>query len=340
FHSLLVITVSFLPVFALQGQAGRLFKPLAYTKTFAMAASAFIAVTVIPILMGLFIRGKILPERRNPVNRLSIWLYMPFIRFALRHKFFSMLAAFSLLALTWAPWTRIGSEFMPPLREGDILYMPTTVPGLSVTEARRTLQIQDQLLKQFPEVRTVLGKIGRSTTPTDPAPLSMVETHISLRPEEDWPKRLIAKGYLRDLSLRMLSDLRKGGFLAESTDSLDPQTIAEQVEEKARWELNQETREELMLALEESMPRMQQSFEEHRERARKRGDSLPSRFDEQDLEERWAVEILRHAMSRIAAHEPERITRRLPESLVEILASQGGLEASRKDAASAFLINR
>ncbi len=340
FHSLLVITVSFLPVFALQGQAGRLFKPLAFTKTFAMASSAFIAVTVIPILMGLFIRGKIQPEEKNPVSRFSNWLYMPFIRFALKHKFFSMLVAFSLLGLTWVPWTKIGSEFMPPLREGDILYMPTTVPGLSVTEARRTLQIQDQLLKQFPEVRTVLGKVGRSTTPTDPAPLSMVETHVSLRPEEDWPRRLIAKGYLRGLGLRMLSDLRKGGFLADSADSLDPQTIAEQAGEKTRWERNQQTREELMLALQESMPRMRQSFEAHREQARKRGDSLPSRFDEQDLEERWAVEILRHAMNGIAARIPDRITRQLPEDLVEVLASQGGVEASRQEAASAFLIGR
>ena len=150
-----------------------------------------------PPLMGFLVRGRLPKEDTNPVNRVCIWLYMPFIRFALRHKLASMLFAFGLLALTWVPWSKTGSEFMPPLREGDILYMPTTVPGLSSTEARRTLQIQDQLLAQFPEVRVVLGKIGRFNTPTDPAPLSMVETHASLRPEEDWPKRLLAKGYLQ-----------------------------------------------------------------------------------------------------------------------------------------------
>ncbi len=185
FVALLVVTVSFVPVFALEGQAGRLFKPLAFTKTIAMAAPALIAVTVIPILAGYFVRGRIPAETKNPLNRFMIWIYMPIIRFTLRHKLFSMGVAFSLLALTAVPWSKIGSEFMPTLREGDILYMPTTVPGLSVTEARRTLQTQDRVLVQFPEVRTVLGKIGRSTSPTDPAPLSMVETHIWLRPEED-----------------------------------------------------------------------------------------------------------------------------------------------------------
>lgn len=337
FHSLLVITVSFLPVFALHGQAGRLFKPLAFTKTFAMASSAFLAVTVIPILMGLFIRGKIQPEDKNPVNRLSIWVYMPFIRFALRHKFVSMLAAFSVLALTWAPWTKIGSEFMPPLREGDILYMPTSLPGLSVTEARRTIQVQDQLLNQFPEVRTVLGKIGRSTSPTDPAPLNMVETHVSLRPEEDWPRRLIAKGALKKLGLRMMDDLRTGGFLAGGPG---PEAIAEQAEGTARWELNRRTREELIEALRESMPRMRKSLETHREQVRERGQAPESRFDEQDLEERWANGILKHSLNRITPRIPERIERRLPADLVEVLATQGGLRADRKEEALSFLSER
>ncbi len=337
FHSLLVITVSFLPVFALQGQAGRLFKPLAFTKTFAMASSAFIAVTVIPILMGLFIRGKIQPEEKNPVSRFSNWLYMPFIRFALKHKFFSMLIAFSLLGLTWVPWTKIGSEFMPPLREGDILYMPTTLPGLSVTEARRSLQIQDHLLKQFPEVRTVLGKVGRSTTPTDPAPLSMVETHVSLHPEEDWPRRLIAKGSLAKLGIRMLADLRTGGFLS---DQADVETVAEQVESMTRWELDQRTREELMQALAQGLPRMRERLEEHRKQAVARGEATQSRFDEQDLEERWAVEILKHAMRRIGPRIPDRVSRQLPKDLVEVLASQGGLDADRAEAAGAYLADR
>lgn len=143
FVALLVITLSFMPVFALEGQAGRLFKPLAFTKTFAMAAGALIAVTVIPTLMGFFVRGRTPTEERNPVNRFCIWLYLPFIRFALRHKIVSMLAAVLLLLVTIVPWTKLGSEFMPPLREGDVLSMPTTLPGISITEARRTLQIQE-----------------------------------------------------------------------------------------------------------------------------------------------------------------------------------------------------
>ena len=138
---------------------------------------------------------------------------MPFIRFALRHKVLSIGIAVALLAITIIPWTKIGSEFMPPLREGDILFMPTTVPGISVTEARRTLQMQDALLAQFPEVKVVLGKIGRSTTPTDPAPLAMVETHASLRPEEDWPRRLIEKGYLKPLAYLRAQTIRKAPFL-------------------------------------------------------------------------------------------------------------------------------
>lgn len=340
FIALLAVTIAFLPVFTLQGQSGRLFKPLAYTKTFAMAASAFISVTVIPIMMGYFVRGRILPEARNPLNRFMVRAYMPFVRFALRHKLISMTIAVGLLALTWVPWTKIGSEFMPPLREGDILYMPTTLPGLSVTEARRTLQIQDQLLKQFPEVTVVLGKIGRSTTPTDPAPLNMVETHASLRPEEDWPHRLIEKGYLKGLALRMLEELRAGGFLTGSAEAPAPETIAEQAEGMSRWELNRQTRVELMQALRQGLPRLKEGLEEHRERIIARGEAPPPRFDEQELQERWAADLLRRRMEEIRPRLPGRIVRQLPEDLVEVLASQGGLEADRREAALAYLTER
>lgn len=215
FFSLLVITVSFVPVFALQQQAGRLFKPLAFTKTFAMASSAVLAVILMPILMGFFIRGKVHPESENPLSRLMIWIYLPFLRFALKYRKTCIAIAIALLAFSWLPYSRFGSEFMPPIREGDILFMPTTVPGLSSTEARRTLQIQDRLLAEFPEVETVLGKIGRADTPLDPAPLSMVETHVSLRPENEWPERIIEKGYLKEIALRMLEDLKSMGFVVD-----------------------------------------------------------------------------------------------------------------------------
>ncbi|MBI4563995.1 MAG: efflux RND transporter permease subunit [Planctomycetes bacterium] len=215
FFSLLIITVSFLPVFALEEQAGRLFKPLAYTKTFAMAASALVAITLIPVCMGLFIRGTIHPESKNPLNRFLIWIYLPVIRGALKHKVASILIAVALLGVSFLPMMRLGSEFMPPINEGDILYMPTTVPGISDEEARRTLQIQDKLLKQFPEVDVVLGKIGRSDTSTDPAPLSMVETHVSLKPEEEWPERIIDKSYLFPFAMRAIGDLRERGLMEE-----------------------------------------------------------------------------------------------------------------------------
>ncbi len=260
FVALLVVTVSFLPVFVLQGQAGRLFKPLAFTKSFAMGAAAFIAVTVIPVLMGFFVHGKIRPEDKNPVNRLVIWLYMPFIRFALRFKFAGMAIAFGLLAVTFVPWSKLGSEFMPPLHEGDILYMPTTLPGLSATEARRSLQIQDQLVAQFPEVRTVLGKMGRFDTPTDPAPLNMAETHIALRPEEDWPKRLIAKGYLKQRARSMLTELENAKFLTETGQKLDKEKIAQQAEGMSRAELTTATRMELVTALNRGLDRLREDL--------------------------------------------------------------------------------
>jgi len=333
FVALLVITVSFLPVFALEGQAGRLFKPLAFTKTFAMAAGAVIAVTVIPSLMGFFVRGKTPTEDRNPVNRFCIRLYLPMIRFALRHKLLSMGVAASLLALTAVPWTKIGSEFMPPLREGDVLFMPTTLPGISVTEARRTLQIQDQLLMQFPEVKVVLGKIGRSTTPTDPAPLSMVETHATLRPEEDWPKRLIDKGHLSDLAATMLSELQSSGFLTNTGTELDAVTIADQVEAITRPGINRQTRQELVAAMNAGMAQWREGLEEHRETARQRGAPVRSRFSEEELEEEWAGDLLQREMAQIRLELPSRIVERLPQNLVDILESEGGISPGRKVAA-------
>jgi Cu(I)/Ag(I) efflux system membrane protein CusA/SilA len=225
FYSLLIITLSFLPVFTLQAQEGRLFKPLAFTKTYAMAASAILAITVVPVLMGYFIRGRILPERKNPVNRLLIWLYRPVIEWVLNHKIATIVIAGLALFVTIFPFQsqvvahfsdspksivyktlvkvdelfpleKIGSEFMPPLYEGDLLYMPTTLPGISITKAKEVLQQTDRIIKSFPEVHHVLGKIGRAETATDPAPLSMLETTIMLKPESEWrpgmtPQKLI-----------------------------------------------------------------------------------------------------------------------------------------------------
>ena len=186
FFSLLIITVSFLPVFTLEAQEGRMFKPLAYTKTFAMAGAAFLSVTLVPVLMLLFVRGKILPERKNPINRLLIWLYRPLIAWVLRWKKLTLLIALAAMALTVVPATRIGSEFMPVLDEGTILYMPATLPSISVTKAGELLQIQDRILKSFPEVASVFGKAGRASTATDPAPLEMAETVINLKPKSEW----------------------------------------------------------------------------------------------------------------------------------------------------------
>ncbi|MBF0272676.1 MAG: efflux RND transporter permease subunit [Magnetococcales bacterium] len=186
FFSLLVITVSFLPVFTLEDQEGRLFKPLAYTKTFAMAGAAFLSVTLVPVLMLLFVRGRILPEHKNPINRLLIWLYRPIIRLVLRFKIVFILLAIGTLVITIAPAQRIGSEFMPALNEGTLLYMPTTLPGLSMTKAEELLQTQDKIIKSFPEVASVLGKAGRAATATDPAPTEMFETVINLKPENEW----------------------------------------------------------------------------------------------------------------------------------------------------------
>src|SRR5881296_3704020 len=188
FFALLVITVSFVPVFSLTAQEGRLFRPLAFTKTFAMFFAAFLGVTLVPVLMTLLIRGKITPEEKNPVNRFLIRAYQPFADFVLRYRWFTLAAALVLLLITIFPYKRLGSEFMPPLNEGTLLYMPTAVPGMSITEATKILQIQDRQLKKVPEAVTVFGKAGQADTPTDPAPLSMFETVVTLKPPNEWRK--------------------------------------------------------------------------------------------------------------------------------------------------------
>jgi Cu(I)/Ag(I) efflux system membrane protein CusA/SilA len=213
FYSLLVITVSFLPVFTLQEQEGRLFKPLAFTKTYSMAAAALLSITLAPVLMGWFIRGKIPKEGKNPLNRFLIWLYRPVVDFVIKRRWAVILGAGAIIVWVFLPWNwivtqtlppgkiqsaalaagklfpyqNIGSEFMPPLYEGDLLYMPTTFPGISTTKARELIQVTDRLIKSFPEVETVFGKAGRADTATDPAPMDMIETTIRLKPESEWP---------------------------------------------------------------------------------------------------------------------------------------------------------
>jgi len=186
FFTLLVITVSFMPVFTLQAQEGRLFRPLAFTKTYAMAASSIVAVTIIPVLMYWFVRGKIHSEERHPVSRLLRALYTPVLKAVLRFRWVVIALAIALVASIWLPMKRIGSEFMPPLWEGDLLYMPTTFPGISITKAKELLQQTDKLIATVPEVESVLGKIGRADTATDPAPLSMLETTIVLKDPAEW----------------------------------------------------------------------------------------------------------------------------------------------------------
>ena len=199
FYSLLIITLSFLPVFTLQAQEGRLFKPLAFTKTYSMAASALLAITIVPVLMGYFIRGKIMPEHKNPVNRLLLWMYHPFIHGVLRFKWTTLLTAAALLVVSLYPLSRLGSEFMPPLNEGDLLYMPTTDPGISITKAKELLQQTDKIIKSFPEVATVFGKIGRAESSTDAAPLSMIETTIQLKPEDEWRPGMTSDRLIREM---------------------------------------------------------------------------------------------------------------------------------------------
>lgn len=186
FFSLLIITVSFVPIFTLEAQEGKLFAPLAYTKTYAMAAAAILAITLVPVLMGYFIRGRFIPEYNNPLNRLLIWLYRPVLSMALRFPKTVVLSAVIVTLSSVIPMSNIGSEFMPTLDEGDLMYMPTTYPGISIAEARQILQQTNKLIKTIPEVDTVFGKVGRSDTATDPAPLSMIETLIRLKPKSQW----------------------------------------------------------------------------------------------------------------------------------------------------------
>ena len=200
FYSLLIITLSFAPIFALQAQEGRLFKPLAFTKTYTMAAAALLAITFVPVVTGYLVRGRLLPERRNPLSRLLVFLYRPVIRAAIRVRWLTIGVAVIALSATWYPLQRIGSEFMPPLYEGDLLYMPTTDPGISITKARQLLQQTDKIIRSFPEVERVFGKVGRAETATDPAPLSMIETTIMLRPEADWRPGMTREGLVEALN--------------------------------------------------------------------------------------------------------------------------------------------
>jgi len=186
FYSLLVITVSFLPVFTLEQQEGRLFKPLAYTKTYSMAAAAILAVTIVPVLLGFFVRGKMRSEEQNPITKYLTKLYHPIVDFVMKQRWLVLGIALIVMVITYFPYSKLGSEFMPPLYEGDLLYMPTTLPGVSVTKAKEILQQTDRIIKTFPEVKTVFGKIGRAETATDPAPLSMIETTIQLKPRDQW----------------------------------------------------------------------------------------------------------------------------------------------------------
>ncbi len=187
FFSLLVITVSFLPIFTMQAQEGRLFKPLAFTATYSMAAVALLAITMVPVMMGYFIRGKISDEHKNPINRFLHRVHKPVFNIAIKWRWLTLMIAVLLLVLTIYPLSKLGSEFMPPLDEGDILYMPTTFPGISITKAKELLQQTDKILRTFPEVHHVFGKAGRAETATDPAPLSMMETIVRLKPKEEWP---------------------------------------------------------------------------------------------------------------------------------------------------------
>ncbi len=199
FFSLLIITVSFLPVFTLEAQEGRLFAPLAFTKTFAMAGAALLSVTLVPVLMLLFIRGRILPEAKNPVNRMLIALYRPIIALVMRGKIATIAVAVAVLAVSIWPATRLGSEFMPTLNEGTLFYMPTGLPSMSVTKAAELLQTQNKIIKSFPEVASVIGKAGRAQTATDPAPVEMFETVINLKPEKEWRPGLTIDGLIAEL---------------------------------------------------------------------------------------------------------------------------------------------
>ena len=203
FFSLVIITLSFLPVFTLQAQEGRLFAPLAFTKTYAMAAAAGLSITLVPVLMGYFIRGKIVPEHRNPLNRVLIWLYRPLINQVTRRPWFVVLFTLLLVVVGFWPVNKLGSEFMPDLNEGDLMYMPTTFPGISIGKAQELLQQTDRLIRTVPEVKTVFGKIGRAETATDPAPLTMIETVIQLKPEDEWREGITIHDIREELNQRV-----------------------------------------------------------------------------------------------------------------------------------------
>ncbi|MBL9019380.1 MAG: efflux RND transporter permease subunit [Myxococcales bacterium] len=199
FGALLVLTIAFLPVFALQGEEGRLFRPLALAKTFSMAFASLFAITLVPALMVTFLRGKLRPERKNPVNRFFIAIYRPVLRLCLRARYLVIVLVLGLMAVTVVPFSRLGSEFMPPLYEGDLLYMPITVPGISIAEAKRLLTWQDQQMKQVPEVARVFGKAGRAESALDPAPLSMFETVVQLKPRDEWRPGLTLEELIAEL---------------------------------------------------------------------------------------------------------------------------------------------
>ena len=200
FFSLLIITVSFMPIFTLESQEGRLFSPLAFTKTFAMAAAALLSVTLVPTLMVIFVRGRIVAEHKNPINRFLIWIYRPVIKAVLRAKVFVILVAIAVLAVTIWPARQLGAEFMPTLNEGTLLYMPTTLPGISVTKAAELMQMQDRIIRSFPEVASVYGKAGRASTATDPAPTEMFETVVNLKPKEEWRTGLTVDGLIAEMN--------------------------------------------------------------------------------------------------------------------------------------------
>jgi Cu(I)/Ag(I) efflux system membrane protein CusA/SilA len=200
FFSLLVITVSFAPVFTLEAQEGRLFKPLVYTYTFSLAAAALLSVTLVPVLMTLFIRGRIMPERKNPLNRVLIWLYRPLIDIVLRWPKVTIASAVVALGASIYPIMHIGSEFMPTLNEGTLFYMPVSLPSMSITKAAELLQTQDKIIKSFPEVESVFGKAGRANTATDPAPTEMFETVINLKPESEWRPGMTVDQLVSDMN--------------------------------------------------------------------------------------------------------------------------------------------
>jgi Cu(I)/Ag(I) efflux system membrane protein CusA/SilA len=216
FFSLLIITVSFLPIFTLEAQEGRMFKPLAFTKTFAMAAAALLSITIVPALMMLFVRGRIIAEHRNPVNRFLIWVYRPVIKLALRFKAATIFGAIAILVISLYPAMKLGTEFMPTLNEGTLFYMPTTLPGLSVTKAAELLQTQDKIIKSFPEVASVWGKAGRASTATDPAPTEMFETVINLKPENEWRPGMTVDGLIaemdKSLQFQRVDDADQGTY--------------------------------------------------------------------------------------------------------------------------------